>query len=72
MRIKELLNKHRNDFVADMVCEHCGRVARLSSGYDDANYHRNVIPNMRCKGCGKNQAGETEHTDKRVSSCSVQ
>lgn len=58
MEIREILTQHRNDFTAVMECEHCGHTDRLTSGYDDDNYHVNVIPAMRCKACGKNRAGE--------------
>jgi len=52
MRIKKILDQHRRDFQAIYVCEHCG-YEKESSGYDDANFHQNVIPNMKCKKCGK-------------------
>lgn len=53
MRIKTIISQHRRDFTADYECEHCDNVERMS-GYDDANFHHNVIPNMVCKKCGKN------------------
>lgn len=52
MRIKTIISQHRRDFTADYECEHCGQVER-KSGYDDTNFHRNVIPKMACKKCGK-------------------
>ena len=52
MRIKKIISQHRRDFTADYECEHCGNVERMS-GYDDANFHHKVIPNMGCKKCGK-------------------
>lgn len=58
MKIKEIISHHRNDYVADMECEHCGTVARDKCGYNDANYHERVIPKMCCPACGKNRAGE--------------
>jgi len=33
-------------------CEHCSH-EQIGSGYDDANFHRNVIPEMVCPKCGK-------------------
>ena len=33
-------------------CEHCGDTYE-GSGYDDANFHQNVIPSYICKKCGK-------------------
>lgn len=56
MRIKEIISQHRRDFKAIFECEHCGHT-EAKSGYDDANYHQNVIPTMKCPKCGK-VAGE--------------
>jgi len=55
MRIKEITDQHRRDFRAIYECEHCG-VTRKGSGYDDDNFHRNVIPAMPCAACGKTAA----------------
>lgn len=52
MRIKQILNQHRRDFNAIYECEHCGH-EHEGSGYDDANFHNNVIPAMECEKCGK-------------------
>lgn len=52
MRIKEIISQHRRDFRAVYECEHCG-AEEHKSGYDDANFHHNVIPSMECKKCGK-------------------
>lgn len=51
MRIKSIISQHRRDFIADYECEWCGNVERLD-GYDDAYFHQNVIPTMKCKKCG--------------------
>lgn len=51
MKIQEIISQHRRDFVATYVCENCGET-RSGCGYDDANFHENVIPNMVCKKCG--------------------
>lgn len=53
MRIKKILSQHRRDFTATLECEHCGNEDHLGYGYDDANYHRNVIPSIRCSKCDK-------------------
>jgi len=53
MRIKEILDQHRRDFIATMVCEHCGHEQVLDSGYDDTNFHENVIPELTCGECGR-------------------
>lgn len=56
MRIKEILSQSRRDFRAIYECEHCG-FEHEDYGYDDANFHENVIPNKVCKKCSK-KAGE--------------
>ena len=52
MRIKEIERQHRRDFTAVYECEHCGYEAK-GYGYDDDNFHRNVIPNMTCPECNR-------------------
>lgn len=53
MKIKEITYQHRRDFKAIYVCEHCGYETPEQWGYDDANFHNNVIPKMICENCGK-------------------
>lgn len=60
MRIQEITYQNRNDFSAIMECEHCEAERELKSGYDDYNYHHNVIPKMVCHVCKKNSAGEVK------------
>lgn len=52
MKIKEILSQVRRDFVAMFECEHCGHTVQRR-GYDDDNFHRNVIPNIPCPSCEK-------------------
>lgn len=52
MKIKSIEHQTRRDFYAIYECEHCGYEDR-GSGYDDANFHQNVIPAMKCPECGK-------------------
>ena len=52
MKIQKIINQHRRDFTAIYECEHCGHTTN-GSGYDDANFHQNVIPSMVCSECGK-------------------
>jgi transcription elongation factor Elf1 len=52
MKIKKITSQHRRDFRAVLVCEHCGH-EQAHSGYDDDNYHENVIPKIPCNECGK-------------------
>lgn len=58
MRIKKIVEQHRRDFTAIYICEHCGSTRKMSGGYDDDNFHRNVIPNFKCKKCGKKASKE--------------
>ena len=52
MHIKKKVSQSRRDFTAIYQCEHCDH-ERQSSGYDDAHFHQNVIPAMKCPECGK-------------------
>lgn len=52
MKIKEITNQYRRDFTAIYECEFCGATEK-GYGYDDSNFHNNVIPNMECKECHK-------------------
>jgi transcription elongation factor Elf1 len=52
MKIKEIISQHRRDFTATFECEHCGHEV-VASGYDDANFHENVVPNFICPECSK-------------------
>ena len=53
MKIKTINSQHRRDFCADYECEGCGHIEKNQRGYDDANFHQNVIPTMVCKQCGQ-------------------
>lgn len=53
MKIKTMLSQHRRDFTAILVCEHCEAEQKLTDGYDDDFFHRNVIPRIKCKQCDK-------------------
>ena len=52
MKIQKITSQNRRDFTAVYECEHCG-ATETGYGYDDDNFHRNVIPGMKCKQCGK-------------------
>lgn len=52
MRIKKMLSQHRRDFRAIFICEGCWN-GYETSGYDDRNFHDNVIPSLPCPKCGK-------------------
>jgi transcription elongation factor Elf1 len=70
MKIKEITSQHRRDFRAVYTCEHCGH-EKEDSGYDDANFHQNVIPAMMCEKCGKKASGDyrplaTKHAEHEI------
>ena len=58
MRIKQITDRSRRDFNAIYECESCG-ATRKGYGYDDANFHRNVIPAMKCERCGESSNVQT-------------
>lgn len=58
MKITRFLASHRNDFDAELECEHCGGTHELHGGYNDSYYHSRVMPSITCMKCGKNRAGE--------------
>ncbi len=61
MRILKITSEYRNDFSADLECEHCRHVMHITSGYHDNFYHTKVIPGLHCPQCGKNRAGNLSH-----------
>ena len=66
MKIKKILTQHRRDFTAIMECEFCKEEEKLDTGYDDRNYHDNVIPDKKCKKCLKStnsEGGKIEHIE---------
>lgn len=53
MKIIKTYGWNRRDFHYDCTCEHCGAVETNRTGYDDDNYYRNVVPDIKCKKCGE-------------------
>lgn len=58
MRIQSRVRQHRRDFTAVYECEFCG-ATKKDSGYDDAYFHQEVIPAMKCEACGKTSGNVT-------------
>ncbi len=54
MKIEKVISQHRRDFEAVYKCENCG-YTKKRRGYDDRNFHDNVVPNMKCDECGKSR-----------------
>ena len=52
MKIDRITNQSRRDLYGFMKCEGCGHEQKFV-GYDDDNYHRNVVPAVLCRSCGK-------------------
>lgn len=52
MKITSIRSQARRDIYGSMTCEGCGHEQKFV-GYDDDNYHRNVVPTITCKSCGK-------------------
>jgi len=70
MKIKQIVDQHRRDFTAIYQCEHCHHEER-GRGYDDRNFHDNVVPLMRCSACQKTAADDyrplaTKYPDEAV------
>lgn len=57
MRIEKITNQIRNDIYGVLRCD-CGGEQKFV-GYDDANYHRNVVPTIKCKVCGRTERDAT-------------
>lgn len=51
MIITKQYSWNRRDFSFNARCEHCGHIDKNLSGYDDANYYNNVMPDMKCSSC---------------------
>ncbi len=59
MKIKEIKFQIRRDFTAVYECQFCGNTYE-GSGYDDTHFHQNVVPDMKCKNCGKSSNSEPQ------------
>ena len=65
MKIETILTQYRRDFTAIYICEICG-AKETNRGYDDRNFHDNILPDMPCKACGRSRkdagivSGKTE------------
>lgn len=62
MYIKEIISQTRRDFTAIYKCD-CGH-EQEGGGYDDDNFHKNVIPQMICDSCGKK--GNDEYAPRKT------
>lgn len=55
MKLIEKLDQFRRDFQGKYECQSCGNIEIDNSldSYDDDYFHDNIIPDMKCKKCGK-------------------
>lgn len=58
MKIAKYTYRSRRDFKALFECEACNHTTE-EWGYDDPNFHENVIPKMICKECGTASGKQT-------------
>lgn len=64
MIVTKRYNQYRRDLDIDMKCEGCGVTDTYTSAYDDSNFWVNVVPDFKCKECGKSSKDfGTEITD---------
>jgi hypothetical protein len=63
MKIIKKYDWSRRDFCYDEQCEFCNYIRKKRSGYGDANYYNNVIPNSVCPNCGKSTRSENAPVD---------
>lgn len=52
MKIEKYTYRNRNDFKAIFKCEACGAEDE-AWGYDEAYYHKHILPDAKCEECGK-------------------
>ena len=53
MKVTKRYNQNRRDLSIDIECEECGATDTRKNAYDDHNYWANVVPDFKCKECGK-------------------
>ena len=52
MKLTKITERYRRDFTGLYICEGCG-MEEKKNGYDDDNFHCNVMPKTKCRNCGK-------------------
>lgn len=66
MQIIQTYNWSRRDFYYDAKCEHCQYKTSDNSGYDDAHYYNEVVPDIKCPKCGESTNSKATDTPKTV------
>lgn len=62
MNIQKITYQYRRDFQAVYECQFCGETMK-AGGYDDAFFHNEVIPKMRCEKCHKSVENDGSELD---------
>lgn len=53
MKVTKRYNQLRRDLSIDMECESCKSTDTYDGAYDDRNFWDNVVPEFKCRSCGK-------------------
>ena len=53
MKLTKIISQSRRDVYITIKCEGCNALETNVSAYDDRNYWDNVLPDRKCKSCGK-------------------
>lgn len=53
MRVLRKYDQFRRDCSIDVECEGCKTTGTDVNAYDDRNFWDNIVPNFKCKKCGK-------------------
>lgn len=70
MHIKEITSQYRRDFYAIFECEHCGHTCK-DRGYDDANFHQRVVPELKCPACQQTASADYTPRDPKYAAYEV-
>ena len=66
MKIIETYSWSRRDFLYDAECEHCKRISKRNTGYDDSNYYNNVLPDIKCQNCKESSNSKLSNLPKTI------
>ena len=53
MEVVRRFDQLRRDLSIDLECERCNATDTVTTAYDDTFYWTQVVPDMKCKSCGK-------------------
>lgn len=55
MFIKQITSCYGRDIYGIFRCEACNKEQKMGAGYDDDNYHNNVVPKIKCNSCNESR-----------------